>query len=103
MTIAIVGYGSLGNQVRALLEAAGKKDFILFDDHAFARGAPGASPFKSCIDPKHSDAEFYLCLGYLRLTEKQEWLDRLLSLGRKLPPFVHPASIVSPSAKIGAG
>src|SRR4051812_17558712 len=103
MTVALVGYGALGRQIRYLLETAGKKEFLTFDDPAFARKEPNAHAFKSCLDPEYAQSEFYICLGYLHLEQRREWLKKLLGLGRKLPPLVHSSSFVSSSAKIGQG
>jgi len=103
MTVALVGYGALGKQVRYLLENSGKRDFILFDDPALSLKEPTARAFHCCVDPEFAMADFYICLGYLHLEKRREWLRKLLALGRRLPALVHPSSFVSPTARIGHG
>lgn len=101
--VAIVGFGVLGRQILQQLRERGPCSAVLFDDQLAAAGEPDAYPFAELEDPRHGQRVFYVALGYKHLQRKQQLIERLLRLGRALPPLLHPSAFVDPGAQVGAG
>ncbi len=103
---AFIGFGDLGNYVRDTIldfQEAGAHSLVYFDDNLAASGDPDAKPFASYVDDEYADYDFYICLGYRHLSLKGNIINKLLSLGRSVPHFVHPSSYVHPTVKLGPG
>jgi len=102
--IGIIGYGALGKQVVGFLRAHRALDeLVLFDDLAHAQKTENSFPFNDHLDPRFSDCDFYVTLGYHHLTRKAEILARLRDAGRKAPSFVHPTCYLHPTCRLGFG
>ena len=102
--IGIVGYGALGKQVVGLLRGHGAlDDLLLFDDLACAQKTENSFPFNSYLDPRFSNCDFYVALGYHHLTRKAEILAHLRDAGRRAPSFVHPTCYLHPTCHLGYG
>ncbi|HWO17759.1 MAG TPA: acetyltransferase [Kofleriaceae bacterium] len=106
MRLAIIGYGALGRYIEDMITEAypvDRSEIVYFDDQRHAAGAERSRPFAAHTSDEFRDLEFYVCLGYKHLRIKQQIIDRLLELGRKVPSFVHPSAYVHPSVRIGSG
>jgi sugar O-acyltransferase (sialic acid O-acetyltransferase NeuD family) len=99
MKLALVGYGSLGRYIEAMIaEAFHPTETIYFDDQH-----PGAQPFASYDADRFADFSFFVSLGYRHLGVKKQIVERLLALGRTVPSYVHPSAYAHPTVKLGAG
>jgi sugar O-acyltransferase (sialic acid O-acetyltransferase NeuD family) len=106
MKLAFVGFGAFGHYVEAVtaeLAEVERGASIYFDDSLHSAGAPQSRPFAAHCDDAYRDYTFYVCLGYRHLKAKREIVQRLVELGRIVPPYVHPSSYVHPSVKLGRG
>jgi sugar O-acyltransferase (sialic acid O-acetyltransferase NeuD family) len=102
--LALVGYGTLGRQIEGLItDEVPASTTVYFDDDFHRTGAAGAVPFAAHTSDDYQQFTFYVCLGYQHLHLKQRLLQKLVELGRAVPPFVHPSSYVHRSVTIGAG
>lgn len=99
MKLAFIGYGALGRYIEEMItEAEPASDTVRFDDQH-----PGALPFSRHDSDEFSDFRFFVCLGYKHLKRKRQIIDRLVTLGRSVPHFVHPSAYVHPSVTLGPG
>jgi sugar O-acyltransferase (sialic acid O-acetyltransferase NeuD family) len=109
MKLAFIGFGDLGHYIRDLVIEApdvvgpGPYEIVIFDDGLHNAGVQGAHAFQRYADQEFASAKFFVCLGYRHLKIKLEIVDKLLSLGRELPSYVHPSAYVHPTVKLGAG
>jgi sugar O-acyltransferase (sialic acid O-acetyltransferase NeuD family) len=76
---------------------------IFFDDLCYAAHEENTFPFEAFQDERFSGAEFYVALGYRRLSRKADVISQLLARQRELPSLVHPTCHVSADARIGVG
>src|SRR5262245_4393532 len=89
--ICLIGFGALGSQMLGLLREVDRPDeVVLFDDLAHRDGRDNSFPFDSFLDPRFSDHDYYLALGYRHLALKAKILSQLRAAGRRVPAFVHP-------------
>src|SRR5262249_23948281 len=99
--IAIIGYGELGKQFEGFLKSNSGR-FIFFDDQLNGK-SENIFPFGDYEKEEFSNHDFFVALGYHNLERKKIITDRLLKLGRYLPPFRHPSCFINASVKIGEG
>lgn len=102
--IGLIGYGELGLQIEHMLNDSGADlDFVYFDDNAVTKGIGNSHPFNSFLDSEFQSLEFLIGLGYKHLLRKKQIIDALTGNQRKLLTFIHPTSIIDPTAEIGEG
>jgi sugar O-acyltransferase (sialic acid O-acetyltransferase NeuD family) len=103
--IAYIGFGDLGKQLSLFLSqtVADEISEVYFDDNLFSAEYPNSFPFSRYTDGQFDDYDFFVCLGYKNPELKTKILDELKAAGKKLPNFIHPSSIMNPTATIGAG
>lgn len=96
--ILILGHGGFGVQLGELLQGAGYGPICFLDD-----GDPACRPFAHYVDPALR-AQYPAALAALGNNGlRRSWLQRLEAAGYRLPVFLHPAAVVSPTAQLGAG
>ena len=103
--IAYIGFGDLGKQLSLFLHQTVTDEIseVYFDDNLFSSGHLNSFPFSRYTDGEFDGYDFFVCLGYKNLELKTKILDVLKSTGKKLPNFIHPSSIINPTATLGAG
>lgn len=103
--IAFLGFGRFGQQLcRFLVEGGIPVDSaIIFDDCYSAGKNQKVYPFQAYRDEAFKKYHFVLGLGYLRLAERYDVLQWLLTHDRQLLSYIHPTAVIEPSAQIGRG
>jgi sugar O-acyltransferase (sialic acid O-acetyltransferase NeuD family) len=104
--LALIGYGELGRYMQDMVSEAYPvvaSETVFFDDQLAKAGADRARPFADHASDDFADYSFFVCLGYKHLRLKKQIIDRLVSLARSVPHYVHPSSYVHPSVTIGHG
>lgn len=103
--IALLGYGKLGRQLYSMLtNQFSKCEFKIFDDlYKETNNANTILSFTKYLDWAFRENQFYVALGYHHLRKKNEIIKELLSLGRKLPFFLHPSGYQDPTVTFGSG
>jgi sugar O-acyltransferase (sialic acid O-acetyltransferase NeuD family) len=103
--IAYIGFGDLGKQLSLFLKqtTADEISEVYFDDNLFSTQQANSFPFSKYADIQFAGYEFFICLGYKNLELKTKILGELIKAGKKLPSFIHPSSIINPTASLGAG
>jgi sugar O-acyltransferase (sialic acid O-acetyltransferase NeuD family) len=102
MKCAIIGYGELGRQLHAFIQAMDAPEVtVFFDDGCYDRKEPNAFPFNDYLQEQFADYAFFIGLGYKQLAAKEKILQQLLSAGRNLPSLVHHTAWIAPTAHIG--
>ncbi|MDT8376829.1 MAG: acetyltransferase [Mariprofundaceae bacterium] len=104
--LLILGAGGHGKVMAEAAEACGTWQKIAFldDRHAALDGTlrwpvPGAIADLPRFAPDYSHAAVAVGDSTIRLA----WLDMLTAQGFRIPPLVHPAAWVSPTAQLGDG
>ena len=99
-SVLILGRGGFGTQLAELLVQSGRYGRAVFlDDSAPGCAGTLADLARPGLRAACPDAFAAVGSNAFRL----ELLDRLAAAGYRLPVFVHPAAVVSPSAVLGAG
>jgi sugar O-acyltransferase (sialic acid O-acetyltransferase NeuD family) len=104
--LAFIGFGDLGRYVCDTIRdvhSVADEDLVYFDDNLHKSAAPGAFAFQDYANDAFADHDFYVCLGYRHLRLKNQIVERLVALGRRVPSFVHRSSYVHPTVKLGPG
>jgi len=103
--IAIIGFGVLGKQLFNFLNEKGEvKSIVAFDDFAERETyIDTLLPFEKFLDDAFKDFDFYVGIGYKHLSFRRKVIQKLRSLNRNIPSFIHPTCYVSPYASIGEG
>lgn len=100
MNIAVVGNGSLAEQLLGFLNPPALSNILYFDDfHEI--NFKNQFPFSDFLDGSFSDFSFIIALGYQSPTIKNKIISDLLGLNRNLISFIHPNSYVDCSVKLG--
>lgn len=103
--IAYVGFGELGKQISLFIKQTYSdiEEEIFFDDKLASLNGRNAYSFNEYENDKFSVYEFYVCLGYKQPDAKADILARLKDLKRNIGTFIHPNTIVNPTAEIRSG
>ena len=108
MKIAFIGFGSLGEQIKVMIDASysGNQEieYIYFDDNLYNQKLKNNTYcFADYIDDSFRQYQFIVALGYKHLLAKTAIIDKLKLNKRKLFSFIHPTSFVSSNAVIETG
>ena len=108
MKIAFIGFGSLGEQIKAMIDSShnGNQeiDYIYFDDNLHGQKLKNNTyRFADYIDDRFRQYQFVIALGYKHLLAKTPIIEKLKLNNRKLFSFIHPTSYVSSTAVIADG
>lgn len=100
MRLIILGAGGYGKTVCDLAEQSGKYDSIAFlDDNSKDAAVVGkCADYEKFID---ENTEIYPAFG--NNTGRLDWINKLISLGAKVPSIIHSTAYVSPKATLGTG
>lgn len=96
--ILVLGHGGFGVQLGELLAATGYDPVLFLDD-----GDKSLRSFSDYTLPelKKCCSAALVALGNNSL--RVQWLQKLAAAGYRIPVFVHPSAVVSPSAQLEAG
>lgn len=102
MDLLILGAGGHGRVVKEVAEATGKYSRIEFlDDHCDIHSDISIGKLSDYEKYIGSFVHAFVAIG--NPTVRNQWQDRLTTVGFEIPELVHPDSYVSPSAEIGIG
>ena len=101
MKVAFVGYGQFGRQLHQYLkESHVIEEYVIFDD--IIEHGRQVFPFNHYQNDAFQDHHFYVTVGYHHLSLRSSIISKLIQAGRKLPSFVHPSVLLSPTTKINS-
>lgn len=105
--IAIIGYGTLGKQIDYFLRSSQTEEpetFLLFDDN-YKKDSTYSNIYclADCFAEDFKHHVFYIGIGYKHLNLRRKIIERLVKLGRQVPPLVHNSCLVSGNATIQNG
>ena len=107
MRIAVIGDGGHGKVVRDLigLRPELRLTAVLDDRYRFGRMADDVfrGPVSACSDLAEQDPELHFVLAIGDNRVRSDIARRLESCTANFATVIHPAAVVSPSARIGAG
>jgi sugar O-acyltransferase (sialic acid O-acetyltransferase NeuD family) len=101
MTKAIIGFGSLGRQIREFVTGEDREDVVVFDDFAISEVGLRVHPFADFMAHEWHGLEFYIGLGYNHLKLREQVLYGLKP--SSFPVVIHPKGSIARSASIGNG
>ena len=99
-SVLILGRGGFGTQLAELLVQSGRYGRAVFLDDS-APGCAGTLADLARPGLRAACLDAFAAVGNNAF--RLELLDRLAAAGYRLPVFVHPAAVVSPSAVLGDG
>lgn len=102
MKVGYIGFGDFGKQIQSLVENGQVPEQVVYFDDILAEKNKGL-PFSEYVKDAYADFSFYVGLGYLHLQKRNEIIQTLLKLNRKLPQFIHPRAFVASSSRIDEG
>lgn len=106
MKIAFVGFGSLGQQIKKMIDETYQTDiaYLFFDDNLYDNKVNVFHlPFNSYLNAEFSDYNFIVSLGYKHLIKKKDIIKELQLNKRKLFSFIHPTCYISPDSMVENG
>jgi acetyltransferase-like isoleucine patch superfamily enzyme len=109
--LLILGAGGHAKVVAETALATGFFSRIAFlDDRSHASntipkllGWPVLGPLSQALEPAIRSSFSAAFVAFGKASSRLSWLEKLNSMGYKLPWIVHPTACVSPSAQIGSG
>ena len=106
MKIAFIGFGSLGQQIKKMIDQTYQTDinYVFFDDDLCNNKINTFYfPFNFYLKDKFVDYNFIVSLGYKHLGKKKAIIEELQANKRKLFSFIHPTCYISPDATVENG
>jgi len=106
MKIAFIGFGSLGQQIKKMIDETYQidMDYRFFDDNLYENKVDTIHlPFNSYLNAEFADYNFVVSLGYKHLRRKKKIIEELQINKRQLFSFIHPTCYISPDSIIENG
>lgn len=101
MDLIILGAGQYGQVVKETAEVLGYVVSFLDDRYPNATVVDSILVKGKLVDWHKFSGQYFVAIGDLKV--RMQWIERLLSHGKKLATLIHPRSYVSPSVEMGAG
>lgn len=99
MNVAYIGFGSLGQQLKRLVD----KSFAIDDEVKFDDTMEGCQKFNTFLDRRYKDYSFVIGVGYKHLQHRVDIINSLLDGKRHLLKIIEGSVHLSESSKIGDG
>lgn len=103
--LGLIGFGSIGKQVRQLLlqESFKEENLFIFDDKLDTLIAENYFNFWDFLKPTFSDLMFLPTIGYLSHKIRAEVIDKLEASDLYTFSYIHSTSYLNSTATIGKG